>query len=75
MSLRIKAEHLGKRIAKSNEVIELTVDLDQNKLLYIKNMISSDFIEEFDESMELANKQVKDYISANKRKKKDVDNS
>lgn len=44
--LKIKEEHVGKRIAKGNDVIILTRDLSQQKLLYVKNMISSEFIEE-----------------------------
>ena len=42
---RIKIEHLGKVIVKGNQRIELTEDLSQKQILFIKNIISKDFVE------------------------------
>tara|TARA_R110000803_G_scaffold150192_1_gene215601 strand:+ start:3682 stop:3888 length:207 start_codon:yes stop_codon:yes gene_type:complete len=42
---RIKIEHLGKVIVKGNQRIELTEDLNQKQILFIKNIISKDFVE------------------------------
>jgi len=42
---RIKKQHLGKVIVKGNQRIELTEDLSQKQILFIKNIISKDFVE------------------------------
>jgi hypothetical protein len=63
--LKIKKEHIGKRILKGSEVIVLSEDLSQLKLAYIRKFISDDFIEEFDEfevEKKIAKKQAKKYV-------------
>ena len=44
--LRVKKEHLGKRISKGNDTITLTDELSQRELLFICNMVSDSFIED-----------------------------
>lgn len=44
--LRIKKEHLGKVILRGQSKFILSEDLTQQEILYVKNMISSEFVEE-----------------------------
>lgn len=78
--LKIKKEHIGKRIVRGNETIELTADLSQRQLLSIKNLISVDYVEEHIEEIEApkkesllskAKRQVKDYIKSDDKNNKE----
>lgn len=59
--LRIKKIHIGKNIIKGSTSFILNESLTQKEMLYIKNMISSDFIEEYDELAE-SRKEVEEYV-------------
>jgi len=58
--LRVKKKHLGKRITNGNEEIILTKELTQKELLYIKNMIGSDYVEEYTSRRRRVNEITKD---------------
>lgn len=75
--LRIRKEHIGKRVGNGNTLYILTEDLTQKQLLYIKNMVADAFVEEFDEVKEKAEKEVIDYVdnSTKKKSKKDAKDS
>lgn len=65
--LRIKSTHIGKNIIKGSTSIILTDSLSQKEMLYVKNMICSDFIEEYDELAE-SKKQVESYVKTKTKK-------
>ena len=44
--LKIKDKYLGTIIAKGNTTIELNKDLTQKQLLWVKNMVNSQYVEE-----------------------------
>ena len=44
--LKIKDKYLGTIIAKGNTTIELNKDLTQKQLLWVKNMVNSEYVEE-----------------------------
>jgi hypothetical protein len=78
--LRIKKEHIGKRLVKGNEFIELTNNLTDKQILYVKNMISADYVEEVIEkntvevkepetSLEKAEREVKSYTKKSRKNK------
>jgi hypothetical protein len=73
--LRLKKEHIGQIVTKGNDKIILSEDMSQRQLLYINNMISTVFIEEYDEVLEKARRQAEDYASSESKRKtnKDVD--
>jgi predicted metal-binding transcription factor (methanogenesis marker protein 9) len=71
MAFRIKKEHLGKRIVKGNETFILNENLSDNEILYVKNMLSSEFVEQYDVKQEKAKIEVDAYVD--KKKNKDVD--
>jgi hypothetical protein len=68
--LRIKKIHIGKNIIKGSTSIILSENLTQKELLFIKNMVCSDFIEEYDELAE-SKKQVESYVKTKVKKEKD----
>lgn len=68
--LKIKKEHLNKRIGKGSDVYVLSEDLTQKQLMFIKNMVSDAFVEEYDEAKEKAEKEVDAYVNHEPRKKK-----
>ncbi len=46
MEYRIKKEHLNKRIIKGVRDYVLSDDMSQQQILFIKNMVCPDFVEE-----------------------------
>ena len=71
--LRLKKEHIGKVITKGNDRITLTEEMSQKQLLYVKNMISAEFVEDVSEEKHVAEKEVEAYVSAKQKTKRNKD--
>lgn len=69
MEYRVKEKFVGTRILKGSEVIELSNDLPQRKLKHLFMTIPS-YIEEYDEKLEKAQKEVEAYAEKKTRKKR-----
>jgi hypothetical protein len=63
--LRIKKEHLNKRIGKTNRIYVLSADLSQKELEFVRDHISIAFVEEYDEELERAMAEVEAYMKNN----------
>ena len=61
--LRIKKKYLGKKIEKGVQTYTLSNQLTQKQLLHIKNMVSADYVEEFNE-VKLEKKDKKNVINS-----------
>ena len=72
MELRIKKEHLGKIIGRGNDTYILTSDLSQKQLMFIKNMVSSSFVEDvIEKPIEVLDEPIE--VKPKKKKKKNVE--
>lgn len=72
MALRIKQEHIGKSISVGGTFMTLSAELSQREIMFVKNMVNSMFVEEYDEAIEKAKKEVEAYVTSKswfKRKK------
>lgn len=70
MELKIKDKYIGNKVTKGFTEITLSKELTQRELLHIKNMISSEYIEEVEpvEKIETAIKEVAAYSKKKKKK-------
>lgn len=73
--LKIKKEHLGKRITNGGREIILSDSLSQKELLHIQKIISSEYVEDFKEAKKIASKPVKKKAIKNKADDKDIEES
>ncbi len=60
MQLRIRKQHINKYVHKGSHTFKLDENLTQKQLLFIKNMISSDFIESIPEVKKTVKKNAND---------------
>ncbi len=73
MEYRIKKEHVGKKISKGNSIYILNADMSQQEILFIKNMVCADFVEEIKRkkvSKPKAEEQVENYLERKKGSRK-----
>lgn len=70
MELKVKDKYIGNKVTKGFTEITLSKELTQRELLHIKNMISSEYIEEVEpvEKIEIAIKEVAAYSKKKKKK-------
>jgi hypothetical protein len=71
---RVKKEHLGKTILKGGDKVVLDGNLSQKQLESLNKVIPA-YIEEYDENMEKAQKEVDDFVSAKPKKRRKYDNN
>lgn len=73
MELKIKDKYIGNKVTKGFTEITLSKELTQRELLHIKNMISSEYIEEVESKVEPVEKietAIKEVAAYSKKKKK-----